>query len=105
MSDHQSNPTNPTTTSSHSNTYQYNQFDYQLNEVYLRPLLDKHNHSKLIQYEDLIHSWNLVEQMLKMNHRKGSTCSVEEGKDSESTCIVKYDESDKTHVAMVQKVS
>lgn len=96
MSDHQPNPT---PTSSHSNAYQHNHFDYQLNEVYLRPLLDKHNHSKLIQYEDLIHSWNSVEQML--NDSNNSRL----GLSSESKCIVKYDKSDKTHVEMVQKVS
>lgn len=37
-------------------------FNYQIHELYLRPLIDKHNQSKKIQYEDLIQSWKNVEE-------------------------------------------
>ena len=46
--------------------YQHQTFKYQLNELYLRPLLDKHYKCKeSIRYEDLIHSWKLVENWLQ----------------------------------------
>ncbi len=67
----------PATTASTSATaengnrqYQYQLLNYQVHEVYLRPLLDKHQKCNSLCYEDLIKSWNKVEQWQRQRQQQ-----------------------------------
>ena len=95
-----------------SSTYQTNLLNYQLHEIYLRPLLTKHEQSKPIQYEDLMESWKVVMNRLTFKKKKDGDNDHDNNNSSSSSSsssnngdLVEYDEKDDNHVLIFQKVS